>query len=758
MSIRKRFRKPPKAVDIEPGQRSVPEESLGSVIGKLAGFYDFSLPDFPLEYLRVLEPLAIFNPDVSQALTIWVNLGNTGHQVDVEAKNPEAVLDRLNWLAGNAYRSGGGMDGLVNHFMRQIPLMGALSAEWVVADRIAEGVTDVVIPPVRSIRFRREEGLWMPYQYTGRPGDNGHVALNPRTYSYSPMQTGDGSPYGIPPLYAALKNIELQIDALGNIEHIFKKMGLLGFLDVALEIPPQKSGESDAAYRARLQQRLKDYAAAYAGNFNKGVAVHYKDQEAKHSAVASGTAGGAKALWQLNEEQIFSALDLPPSMAGRSYSTTETYAEVDFERLVSKLVLARRLVKRFIEKGYDLDLLLRGIDADVTVRFNENSGFRQKEKAEAEGQAIDNVIKKRDAGFIDDDQAARELGYDEATGSTPGDAPPAGFFAARFRFDRRTGRYVHAPERLEIRIDTLSTDKDRREQNYAEALHSVLDDVEEAAIAGAIAQAEKAAGTRTSAKTFARLVFQAFSDSLTSGLAASSVGRVIDRHIKAAWQTWRYEDTGHLQSAARHPQRLQRRRALLGLNLQVIDRNALTYLTAVEQYYFGRGNYLARDEAAGKQFMNWLEREYIAKGLNIKDAPTWKEFRREFPGMVRETSYEKVEQIVSTTIARVQNMGQTLSLYETGFARYTIVGPRSRPICDYCRAMLGRIFDVKAAATRLANIVDRGFENVQDLPPFVSSRYSVDQVKTMSDEQLQAEGFESPPFHPKCRHRKAAVD
>ena len=27
-----------------------------------------------------------------------------------------------------------------------------------------------------------------------------------------------------------------------------------------------------------------------------------------------------------------------------------------------------------------------------------------------------------------------------------------------------------------------------------------------------------------------------------------------------------------------------------------------------------------------------------------------------------------------------------------------------------------------------------------------------------NDEELQAAGFETPPYHPKCRHRKAAID
>ena len=747
--------------DVRPGQVSVPDPSITNVIGMLTGFYSFANPTFPFEFLEILGPLGIFNPDVSQALSIWVNLGNTGHEVMVDGKNPEAVLQRLNYLAANVYRTGGGIDALVNHFLRQIPLMGALSGEWVVAPNVAEGMVDVAVVPVKYIRFKYEEGIWAPYQLAPiiNQGNNlGIVALNPLTYSYSPMQTDDGCPYGIPPFYAALKNIETQIDATGNIASIIRKMGLLGFLDVALEVPDQRPQESDEAYKARLAQRLKDYAASYKANLSRGVAVHYKDQEIQHNAIGPGAAAGAKQVWEMNEEQIFSALDIPPSMAGRSYSTTETYAEVDYQRLTTKMVNGRRCIKRFIEKGYTLDLLLRGIDAQVGVNFHPDSGYKALEQAQAEEYRIKNVLSKRDAGIIDQDTAARELGYDKAAGGIP-DAPPPGFFgeAKRFIFNRATGRYAFAPERIVLETPA----DDRHDQSYIAALESVLDDCETAAIEAAL----KAAGKEySSASDFAQAVYNTFANNLRAEIARTAVMKICKRFVSDEWRRWRYEDKNHLKSP-----RLSASPFAKGgtggisfdgdsIDIALVDKNALRYLTHVEDFYFGRGNYLANNETTGKEFVNWLQEEYIAKGLSLKDDATWEEFKRNFAGLIRETSYRKIEQIVSTTMGRVQNMGQVLSLHEAGIKRYMIVGPKSAPCCQYCISMVGRTFDVKVAATRLAKILEKGFESPADLPPFLSSKYTEEQVKEMSDAELQAAGYTLAPFHPKCRHRTAAVD
>lgn len=756
--------------DVRPGQESIPEDNINGIIGKLAGFYNFTAAPFDLEALRVLELLGMLNPDISQALSIWVNLGNTGHEITVDGRNPEAVLQRLNTLAATVYQTGGGVDGLVNHFLRQIPLMGALSAEWVVADNIANGLIDCATVPVKRIRWQRVNGILTPFQLTNAItfGGTGSIQLNPVTYSYMPLMTNDGSPYAIPPFLASLKNIEVQLDATDNISSIIRKMGLLGFIDVKMQIPDQKPGESDAAYLSRQTSRLKDYAKAYKGNLSKGVAVHYDDQEIKHNATNAGAAAGAKSIWEMNEEQIFSALDIPPSMCGRSYSTTETYAEVDFERLGTKLINGRRMIKRFLEKGYTLDLLLRGIDAQVSVSFNEHSAFKQKEKAEAESFRIKNILSKRDAGIINDDEAAQELGYEKATGRRPGDTPPDGFFGSaglatsgvRFQFNRQAGRYEFKPEH--IRLETPADD--RNDQNYMTALQAILEGPEQAAIAAAIAKAATFSNSRVTAKNFADHVYAAFAETLRAEIKKTAIMKVCNQFTGNEWRRWRYEDKNHLKATTpQPPPKLgggadRRGWSQLGLDIGLVDKSAIRYITNVETFYFGRGNYLANDETTGNQFISWLQDEYITKGLNIKDAATWDEFKTRFAGLVSETGSRKIEQIVSTTMGRIQNMGQTMSLYEAGMKRYQIVGPSTYPICKHCLAMLGRIFEVEVAAQRLAQILDKGFEKPTDLPPFLSSKHTADQVAEMSDAELQAAGFETAPFHPECRHRKAAVD
>jgi ssDNA-binding Zn-finger/Zn-ribbon topoisomerase 1 len=243
----------------------------------------------------------------------------------------------------------------------------------------------------------------------------------------------------------------------------------------------------------------------------------------------------------------------------------------------------------------------------------------------------------------------------------------------------------------------------------------------------------------------------ALQQTLLKGLKTARVNQVSDKYVKDAWQHYRHEDTGDMPKK-------QAVRRKMAIDINLTDANAIRYLTFIDRHYFGSGNYLANNPDVGGKFITWLETEYIDKGLNIRDEATMAEFRENFSDMVKETTWQKINQLVNTTMARVQNFGQTMKLYEAGFKRFRIVGPKTYPICEYCKLMVGRVFEVEAAAVRLSGIVQKGFEDPKDLPPFVTNKYKLEDLEKATDEQLQAEGFESPPYHPECRHRKAAED
>ena len=387
--------------------------NLRSLMSIANSAYDVVDPKFPFQFHDILEKLCMANPDFSQTVDNIKNLGNTGHEITISAADEstiEAARDCLNKLAARI-----NTDKLVNGMFRQLAVFGALSVEWVPESDLS-GINKVVKVPVKSIRFKYDKDTdnYKPYQHIESTGK--YIELNENTYFYSAIDTADNSPYGIPPFLAALGNAIIQLFMMDNMKFIIQKLGLLGFVSVILkqESIPQKQGETDADYRARLTAHLKDAADNLSKNYRDGLIAHFDNMEIQHNNV-TGDARGAKDILQMNEEQVASGLKTDPAMLGRSYSTTETYAGVVYMKMVKQLLGYQLLIKRATEKGYKLHLWLNGIIVeDVSLKFNPSAVLKPLEEAEAEQVRTDTVLSKMDAGTISPDDAARELGYEEA--------------------------------------------------------------------------------------------------------------------------------------------------------------------------------------------------------------------------------------------------------------------------------------------------------------------------------------------------------
>ena len=187
------------------------------------------------EFIDLIEKLAVTTPNISQALSRTVLLGNTGHKVTFEglSKTQENKAQKeINFFAKDVFKMSAGIDGFVNKLIRQIAITGALSAEWVPNISLT-GIEKVVTVPTRQIRFKEKDEEYIPYQQLGIE----EVELNINQYMYIPTQTQEGSPYAIPPYLSALYSIFIEKDSMENIKQMLKKFGLLGFLSATKKSP-----------------------------------------------------------------------------------------------------------------------------------------------------------------------------------------------------------------------------------------------------------------------------------------------------------------------------------------------------------------------------------------------------------------------------------------------------------------------------------------------------------------------------------------
>jgi hypothetical protein len=387
---------------------------------EVENFFQIINPALPFDFLDFLAMQACINPDVSQAVKNYENFANTGHQIEIEASSPQLIeraIERVNSQASKLYKKSCGVDGLINHYIRQIATFGALSSEDIIANDYS-GVEEIAIVPVSRIRFKLIDGKYVPHQMVSPlTALGGYIELNENTYSYYAWRTVENSPYAYPPFTSAIESLLMQHDMTQNIRYILRKMGLLGLVAMILKKPAKHESESDDEYLLRSKNTMTQWANALLSNYYKGMIIMTDDQDVKHFNVA-GDARGGKELFDQNEQQVFSGLGTQPALHGRTYSTTETYAGVVYNMLVTDSLNIQRLPKRRMERTYMLDLLLQGLIVDsVSLQFNETQSLKPLEQANTDKVRAETEILKMDKKLISPDQAAQALGYDQAFSS-----------------------------------------------------------------------------------------------------------------------------------------------------------------------------------------------------------------------------------------------------------------------------------------------------------------------------------------------------
>jgi len=413
--------------DIPPKRLSMDSEpDLLASFNYAQNIYASMANRLPFELYDYVELVAMYNPDYSQAVDNIKNLANPGFKTIVNSKDQakaQEYRDRLKQKNKNLKPRNGGFDGIINGLLRQGAVYGAMSGEWV-ANATLDDVVDFAFVNPKYIRFFWDEieNDWHPYQKItyglsnsnlDRPDEKfGCVRLNTNTFFYQALYTYNNNPYGIPPLIAALDPLGTQREMTGNLKSITKKLGMLGILEVIIERLPQEPDETPQEYMNRCSTFLTNYQGLIKDMVNEGGIVHFDDTKIDNLSIAERAQGGAE-LFKLNEEQVFSGLHSLPSVQGRSYSTTETYAGVAYELLLRSIGDFTAAVKFIMEHGCWLMDKLWGIGVDdIDFNFGENKSLNLLQNSQAEAISLTSDMWMWENGLLDQTQVGQRHGID----------------------------------------------------------------------------------------------------------------------------------------------------------------------------------------------------------------------------------------------------------------------------------------------------------------------------------------------------------
>lgn len=757
------------------GRSSVPSyKTFETLMRAYVG--DYIAPKIPFALTEAIERAAIYNADLSDAVSKFRSLANTGHRVVMEGpeQRVESAIDILNETAYRIYQRSAGMDGLVNHLLDQVAITGAVCAEDVV-DLSRMEIEEVAIVPTTTIRFRYEEGHLVPYQKTSsfdRAQDL--VKLNENTFCMFAAQVWRDSPYPKSPFTAALEPLILQRACMQNIEYILRKIGLLGLVHVALNIPTKKPGEEGSAYESRKQAYLNQAVKAFEQNFRQGLMITYKDFDINHSNITAD-ARGAKDIFQVVEEQMASGLNIDPAMLGRSYSTTETYAGVVYASLAKDASIRQRLVRRRIERTYRLELQLKGIEIeDLAVPFEKIPARDPQAEAQAEATRITSIITKAEKGMIDPDVAAQEAGYDswfdeERLYSQAGGGLPFGFVKPRsrkfsFRFDKASNRYQFERERIivgtwpqpprdafanESRPVSLQSQDDealsRLEEairNYLGAVKSQLNKAQETAVESVIdfLQSSKA-DDFADAEAFAKAAFEKISLEYRAVMESKESREAIAATVGELYAAFKVSDLTSWEKAS------------LQFTIGGWDRRTMAWMGEVDHFFFSK---FINNETMVKPVTGFLKEQFTEKGEGLfgrMDPDVVAKFREVFDDKLKDLADHQAKNIINHSVQRQRNWAHGQQMREAEVEEAKVVAVLDDSTSDICLEMNGTIIPVGKAMEGLDSILelkpDEYLEHLESTDP--------EDYKSDNIENLAGSGDGWPPYHPgPCRTRVIA--
>ncbi len=743
-------RRPSVAAALPPRGRSSmePGATLAGAVTALSSHYG-SVRPYSSEVLAVLEHLAVYSPVVGQAVHLVTSTANTGHELvlDGPARQLARARDLLGDLAARLYTHSAGADGLVNQYLRQLAVAGAISSEDVLEPDLS-ALRRVVLVPVGQIELRWEGDAWRPYQRVG----DGTVPLNAVTYAYYALETLDGHPpYGLPPFVAAIEPEALQREVLGQLKRYARKIGLYGILSIKVPPPRRRPGEGEAEYGQRCQEMLDKAWEAYKQSYSDGVMVlpgGEQGHDFEHKDIAK-SAGNVGEILQGVEMMLMSALNIDPAMFGRSYSTTETYAGVVYGLLLRWAAQFQRLVKRRLERTYRLALLLAGLgDVAVSLRWIPQPELRPEEAAQAEQIRTQTVLDKAGAGIIDPDQAARELGYERAADPErlAGQPQAAGMGRLALVSDNRGGYQPSHLGRLsppgdegdeDIRAERgVQAEAERLAGEYRSRVTPVADQIR----AAAVAEVERllAASQGMDAEQFVDEVLASLVRSYGQGWAGETARRVIRETVDPLYR--HYRQLSDLVGAGR------REWTWGGPERRVLD-----FAVDADQFYFGK--YIDNPEVR-RRAMRVLREQYLERGAALFGdgaADAVAAFRRALDQELRSLGDVQIQRIVDTSVQRLRCWAGVQQLQEAGARWAQIWAVLDARTSEICREMHGRIVPVDQAAAeveRLAGLTPEKFD--QHLR---SNRPEVDAVRLEGTGVLARKRCLLPPYHPRCRTR-----
>ncbi|MGB8656931.1 MAG: hypothetical protein WCE90_03990 [Candidatus Zixiibacteriota bacterium] len=380
----------------------------GTLLLPQRAFYDSS---FRIKLYRFLRDNI---PILNSAVWTWTRICASPNYFELKGSEDSVLLDRGSEVIKNldrriyqhSFQKFGGTDALLTQFFRSLFTDGAVCGELVLTPSKDKLDKFYFIDPA-TIRFKlKDESTWELFQEV----DGTQIKLNPHSTFYMGLDSDPDDPRG--------KSILGSIPFVARVEQrlledMQKTMHNAGYhrLHVKIKPPERLSGESDESYLSRANKYFEDTVEMMRKLAPDDNPITWNDVQVEY--IGPGGHISSSTYWYINHkalvEDICAGVHLDPSILGYSYGLSQSWAQFKYELILQNVISIQRCAKRFLEWMRNIELALCGLSLECIHHFDNRKFFGMLEQREAEKTHLETVIRKKEAGFITEDQAKREV-------------------------------------------------------------------------------------------------------------------------------------------------------------------------------------------------------------------------------------------------------------------------------------------------------------------------------------------------------------
>lgn len=761
-----------------------------------------------VEFLPVIEYLSICHGDVSWALKNYCNLANTKFKIKWHNDEPEANAQKMqtyletNW--DTWYMKNEPLRSYCNDLFMQLGTSGCVSTEHVPNKRL-DGIERVVRVWPYTVRIGTEETT-LDIKYFQQPknwinrnptGSSLLIELNDATFRYFGMSRVGNSMYPVPPLLSAIQPIITQKVVRESIEWTLEKLGLFGALAATFAPLEGIDGESPEQFNARNQAYIEAQIPALLKGFRKGILVGVKDVHELDFKASPTNVKGSGELYKVVDDGVTQGIKQNGNFMGREVSTTETFGRVLLELLKTDATNMQFYVAQVLRDLFELALALSGhAFFPFTVEFDPPTLGDLLKDAQAEEKRIANVVTKIEKNLITQDQGAQELGYPKAAGPKPepvipgagtgtGNQPGNGkepdkpgktspdvtkepdlkanvkaflglsatdrkeemkFLYQALNADAPLFDYTVPDAYLDPDgnvLESFGNDEFEKHINrylskirkiYKKAVKQLLPQINEA-----LSKLPDTAPVETVQDTVVYVLLSKWPD-----LFANKITTVITQQVTTIYKTFRSDKSIFLGDTKIPPTP----------SYSLPDFRAINWAKGFDNMYMGK---FVTDPSTISRLNETIRKTYLESPTEIgRNSKALAAVAKEV-GITLDMEEYKLRRIVDTSVNRLRNAGNISYMHQAEVESYEVVEVMDRITCPHCQHLNGKSFEVAVNYDKVQAGFQMPYNEFIEKNPFATT-VKLDDFTKLTAEELQAQGFTVPPFHPHCRGRLVTAD